>query len=61
MWVGKRDENRPLETLEVDDNIKMLLLRNGFGVNWIHLFKGQFRAVVNTAMNLQCQDDAFLE
>jgi hypothetical protein len=44
-----------LKHLQVYDNIKMLLLINGFGVDLVHLFKGQFRAVVNTIMNLRCQ------
>jgi hypothetical protein len=51
---GKRPQGRPRHRW--DDNIKMDLREIGInGVNWIQLAQGmvQWRAFVNTVMNLQ--------
>jgi len=53
--VGKREGRRPQEDLNLDD-IKMDLREIGWeDVDWIHLTQDtdQWRALVNTVMNLE--------
>jgi hypothetical protein len=55
--VGKSEEKRPLGRLRRRwvDNIKMYLRERGWdGLDWIHLaqIRNQWRALVNTVMNL---------
>jgi hypothetical protein len=56
--VGRPEDKRPLGILRRrwEDNIKMELREIGIdGANWIHLAQDrvQWRACVNTVMNLQ--------
>jgi hypothetical protein len=56
--VGKPERKRPLERLRCRwvENVKMDLIDIGwYGVDWIGLDqdRDQWRALVNTAMNLQ--------
>jgi hypothetical protein len=61
--VGRPEGRRPLQTSRCrwEDNIKMDLREKVFGdVDWIHLAqdRDRWRALVNTAMNLQVPQNA---
>jgi hypothetical protein len=58
IWVGKPEEKRPLRRprRRWEDNIRMDLREIGWGgIDWIDLAqdRDQWRALVNTAMNLR--------
>jgi hypothetical protein len=58
VFVGKPERNRPIRRPKRrwEDNIKIDLREIGWdGMKWIHLAqdRGQWRALVNTVMNLQ--------
>jgi hypothetical protein len=63
IWVGKPEGKRPLvrPRRRMVDNIKMNLREIGSGgMDWIDVAKDRdrWRALVNTAMNLQVIDSA---